>query len=379
MNISIENYCFDSSNLNININQSTYHENGYDEVLDINFINNMNLSNPYFLYPNGPMSEYFNYSEYNLELKRLYKKFLEIYNWIISNMNSSRPNTYVLNSIIVGSAMEQAIRTGNNEPGTFFQWQQLFPTYITNFIESYRTDKENILYVNLIIVSPDKIFSDEFYKEPIFLGMTEYQFVKISNRKYLCRGNNFEISVDIFNCPLPSHDSREYVKKINDFYLSRKEDFSHIHLNSYIQTESDTKFIDKFYKLVDMLFGLVNNINIYIIINSWATFKNLDGYENYKMFSKLLELANKNNILATEWAFRDKSYLTKIMSNFLCEYVSEDKNTGKISSKGKKSVLFKNIVYTDIIPDYSIYNGKLQIYNSIHSIYFEGGISIYEL
>lgn len=371
MNICSENYCISSHNSN---------NDNYDEtIFNIGLIENINLSNPYFLYPNSPMSEYNNYFEYNLELKRLYKKLLEIYNWTLSNMISSNPNNYLLNSIIIGSAMEQAIRTGNNEPGTYFQWQQLFPSYINNFIESYRSDKENTIYVNLIIVSPDKIFSDEFYLEPMFIGLTDYKFVKLSNRKYLCIENNLEISVDIFNCPIPSHDSRECVKKINDFYIRRKKDFSYIQLDSYIQTESDIKFINKFYKLIDILFSLVNNFNIYTIVNSWATFKNLDGFENYKMFNKLLDLANKNNILATEWVFRDKSYLTKIISNFSCEYINEDKITGRISHKGKKSVLFKNIVYTNSIPDYSIYEGRLQIFNSIHSIYFNGGICIYEL
>ena len=66
-----------------------------------------------------------------------------------------------------------------------------------------------------------------------------------------------------------------------------------------------------------MLFSLTTNTKIKIIINSWVSFKNLDGYsKNYNMFPRLLTLANQYNIIATEWDFVDELFFAKIISKY---------------------------------------------------------------
>lgn len=364
MNICVENQT-DFSDINL-LNDK--------EVSEIS-VDNLNLSHPYFVYPNTPLSEYIKYEIYNEEVKRLFKYIENLK--ICINDNVNQDNFFCLTPIIIGSAMEQAIRSGNAEPYSYFQWQQLFPSYIKNFISAYSKQTNNT-FVNLIIISPDKIFSDEFYKEPLFTHNTEYIFKKISNRKYkyFCTESNLTINVDIFNCPFPSLDSRkEFINRINDLISRRACDFSHLTIKSYKQTQDDILFINNFYKMIDELMILNNGFNTYMIINSWATFKNLEGYNGYKMFEELLKLASKNNIMATEWVFQDKIFFTQIISTFKCDYVIYGQ---KIRSLDKKFSLFNNIVYTIEDTDYS----KLtpSYYNiRYYKIYFDGGILMYEL
>jgi hypothetical protein len=94
---------------------------------------------------------------------------------------------------------------------------------------------------------------------------------------------------------------------------------------SYKQTQNDLDFINIFYLNLDRLFNLINistnvstNVStIKFVINSWVSFKNLDGYsENYNMFPNLLTLANKYNIIATEWDFTDELFYAKIISKY---------------------------------------------------------------
>jgi hypothetical protein len=206
--------------------------------------------------------------------------------------------------------------------------------------------------------------------------------------------------VDIFNCPTPSLDSRGCVKKINEFFVQRRKiDFSHIKIDSYIQTEDDIRFCNEFYELMDKFFSLSNNYNTYIIINSWASFKNLEGYNQYKMFEKILDLANKNNIMATEWTFKDDLCISTIISRFFCDIIRiqdksiQDKSIQDKSIQSnnynennelvesnikfiKKSCLYKNILYTR---DNS-YNRQCIYYDSrVYNIYFDGGICICEV
>ncbi len=374
MNIYIKNNQTEQETDN-NTSESVLLEN---QVILINPIDNLNLSHPYFVYPNTPMCEYTRYEIYNQEVKRFYCHLENLKAWTKNNL--SKDNFYSLNSIIIGSAMEQAIRTGNTEPHSYFQWQQLFPSYIQNFISAY-AKKTNNTFVNLIIISPDKIFSDEFYKEPIFTSSTDFQFEKISNRKYIhsCVESNLKINVDIFNCPFPSLDSRkQFIDKINDLISRRTVDFSHLTIQSYTQTLNDIEFVNRFYKMVDEFMELNNGFNSFIIINSWATFKNLEGFSGYKMFEKLIGLANKNNIMATEWNFQDKNYVTQIISTFHCDHVITNQ---KNISSSRKSALFKNIIYTlehidDGITTFS-YNNRVNV--RLYSIYFDDGIFIYEL
>jgi hypothetical protein len=169
----------------------------------------------------------------------------------------------------------------------------------------------------MIIVSPDKIFSNETSYDPLFTTFL-YDFQKIFNNKYIYTNKNVTIKINIFNCPLPSIDNRiDIYNKMNQLLVRHKQSFDNLGISSYKQTKNDIIFIDNFYLELDELYKKNNYINTNIIVNSWASFKNLEGFQNLKMFHKVLELANLYNIIVTEWTFKDTLYITNIVSKFL--------------------------------------------------------------
>ncbi len=368
MNIYIE------TDNQINLNNQTYQSNPDIIPHNLDNLDNLKLTNPYFVYPNGPLCEYTFFNFYNEEVKRLLVYLENLLVGLKSEQSNSNNQLsfYTLNSIILGSAMEQSIRIKNCNTDAFFQWQQLFPSYINNFISIYKPVKTNRLIVNLIIISPDKIFSDTEYREPLFITCSGYEFKKISNRKYIYSEDNLIINVDIFNCPFPSNDTRDYVKKMNDFLLSKREIFACEDLESYIQTPNDKYFLERFYRTIELIFEQTNYYSISTIINSWETFKNLTGYSQYTMFKKLLELSNQYNILATEWNFIDNLFITQIISRF------------SINKEKKIPCAFKSLIYVDenycgfdieeALINIPLYTGK-----RFFVIVFGDGINIYEL
>lgn len=297
------------------------------------------LNNPYFIYPNGPLSEYNCLDNYNLEIIKLFEHIKFLIESINMIKNSDPQDNFVLIPFIIGSTMEQSIKKGFNEPNTYYQWQQLFPNYINNFIDRHKEYINSKIYIYITIVSPDSIFSDFEYSDPFFIINTGYPFTKISNRKYISEFDNIKINVDIFNCPLPTIETRiDIIKKYNDFIKSNPNNFSGS-IKNYEQTNDDLIFISDFYNYFEVLLKLCDYRRINIIINSYATFKNLYGYENFKMFPKILDLSIKNNILATEWIYKDNSYSSQILSFF------------KIQPDKPISHIFKYIIYLD--PNYT--------------------------
>jgi hypothetical protein len=402
MNISNLNSNQNNDFTNSNVNLSS--DNQIDDTI------HLKLNHPYFMYPNGPLSEYNNFIFYNNEIKRLYLHFFNLKKIIEEKMTCA--NIRILNPIIVGSAMEQSIKTNNNDSGSFFQWQQLFPSYIINFIDSVKSNKNlnldnqsnesnesnesnksnqtnpnsnpNQIIVNLIIISPDNFFSDEHYNDPIFINMPLFEFKKISNRKYIYENQkeNLIINVDIFNCPLPSRDTRECLKKISDFFISTYDNLKDMGISTYVQSESDVFFINNFYSMIDNFLSLNNNFNNITIINSWATFKNLDGFNNFRMFRELLDISNKNNILATEWTYRDKMVFTKILSNFTCDLLVKKNKSIQKRCNLLKQILYINYEDFEYLMDFdkdfekNFPRNKHDIY---YNILFDNGIYIYEM
>ncbi len=368
------NIYIDSKNSNNPNNLSTSNQSNLNlDNVELN-LENLELNHPYFVYPNGPLCEYTEFKFYNSEAKRLLVHLEELVKKISSE--KSNPNNqlsfYTLNSIILGSAMEQSIRTGNSEPDTFYQWQQLFPSYINNFISAYKPVSTNKLFVNLIIISPDIFFSDEKYRDPIFIDCVGYEFKKISNRKYIYHESNLKINIDIFNCPFVSTDTRDYVKKISELLINKPEIFNCKDLESYIQTDNDKYFISRLYNTMELLFKQTDYYSTSTIINSWATFKNLVGYSGFGMFKKLLDLCNEYNIMATEWSFVDKVFTTQIISMF------------HIYKEKKLTYIFKNIIYVD--ENYCGFDIEEALINQpsyrqkrFFVIVFGEGINIYEL
>jgi len=270
----------------------------------------MELNHPFFIYPNAMMSEYNEYDHYRKEIKRFYNFLIKL-NLDLETLKQTN-KTKILIPIIIGSTMEDAIFNNQTDFSNIFQYQQLFPDYILKFIDNFKSEDK---LIEIIIISPDKIFNIENFS-PLFLIYSDFKFIKICNKEYLFEINKLKIRFNIFNCPMPCIEKRSnIIKKVND--ILRRMSSNPYNINSFTQTENDILFINNFYSEIENLISKVNYDNLFVIINSWVNFKNLYGYsENYNMFPRILELANKYNIIATEWNYIDELFLTRIISNY---------------------------------------------------------------
>lgn len=273
------------------------------------------LNHPWTIYFQEPASAYTKYSIYYIELERLLKFFINF------NKTAKIDDENVqLTNIIIGTPMEMAIHKSYCEQYYEFQWQQLFPKHIFDFINHYKKMKSDIkINVNIIIISPDEIFMDSEYYEPLFVKKCkDYKFEKIQNREYIYNKENLTIKVDIFTCPFPQLEKRVgLIKKYNAFISKCMPYFE---INNFNVNESDIKFISDFYEQLEMI---GDNPNTNLIINSFATFRNVRDYDNYGLFPSLLEFANKYKIIATEWNFEEKNFKFRIVShiNFTVNYL----------------------------------------------------------
>ena len=269
---------------------------------------NQELNHPWFLYPRGFMSEYYNYSLYRSESIRLLNFINNLNNQIEINIF----NEYkTLVSIILGSTIEDSLIKLQTNKSNYFQYRQLFPNYINNFINNI-SGKKNI---QIIIISPDDFLSFDNYI-PLFIKFTYYDFVKKNKYEYEHVIDNLIIKINIFNCPMPSFDNRnDYIKNQNTFLNNNLSQIFNI--KNYFQSPIDIIFINDIYNKLEKLFSFNNNNEFIIVVNSWVSFKNLCGIsENFNMFPQMLSLSTKYNIIATEWNFIDDIFSCKIISNF---------------------------------------------------------------
>ena len=272
------------------------------------------LNHPCTIYPNSIMSEYHNYKLYREEYIR-FLNFMTMFNEQIETCTYL--DSRLLVSIILGSTMEDAIVNSHTSYTNFFQSQQLFPNYIDNFIENIHGQK----HIQIIIISPDNFFNNDTYI-PLFIKYSQYEFVKknLYSFEYVDMNNDITIRINIFNCPMASIENRkETIFNSNKIFNMNTKDciVKAYNIETFEQNSFDLIFIKRLYDQIEKLFKS-NDINkTNIIINSWVNFKNLYGYsENYKMFPKLLELASEYNIIATEWAYQDEIFITKIISSY---------------------------------------------------------------
>ena len=282
----------------------------------------LQLNHPWKIYLREPLSSYTRYSTYHSELLRL----LEFVNRLNTNIVDIKENQVQLTNFIIGTPMEDAFHRekeiANQMKRIFsfpflFQWQQLFPTHIKKFINHY-SKFDNDININIIIISPDEIFMDENYKEPLFTTCSKcFDFTKIANREYIYSEDKLTIKIDIFTCPFPQLEKNMDIITRYNAFIQKIPDFE---LKSLAPTEFDIRFIDNFYEIIE---SIASNPASNMIINSHATFKNVSGYENYGLFPSLLELANKHQIIATEWNFLETNFLTRIISKvkFTVNYI----------------------------------------------------------
>ena len=272
------------------------------------------------------MSEYNNYQLYRKEANRLLN-FLQELN---TNLKITYKEYDILILLMVGSTMEDVFVNGEFNDKHLFQYSQLFPSYINKFDQN--TCKKKKL-IQILVISPDNFFSSNSYV-PTFLKFVNYQFDKTGLNEYFYSGNRNGngngngnengnenegttiIRVNIFNCLFPAKESRFNMIKIYNNLLDTLDNNLY-DIKTFTQTNIDEVYIEQFYEQVEKLLSYNNNINKHVIINSWVCFKNLVGYsENYCMFPKLLQIANKYNIIATEWIFNEILFFTKIISSY---------------------------------------------------------------
>lgn len=266
------------------------------------------LNHPWFIYPRGFMSEYNDYSHFRNESIKMYK-FIDS---LPDKIEKNHLDEDILIPFIIGSPMEDALSKSNSREENLFQYTQLFPNYINNFIQC----KKNKKFIQIIIISPDTIFNYESNKKPFFTIYGKYDFVCTNINEYIYTDSEIEIRINIFNCMIPCIELRTQIIKKYDTIINKNKSYD-IGIMSYRQTDNDLEFIKNFYCCVEKLFNFITNLNFKIIINSWVSFKNLDGIaEKFNMFPKILELANKYNIIATEWEFVDELFYTKIISQY---------------------------------------------------------------
>ena len=295
---------------------------------------NIKLNHPWTLYHNEPISGYTNYKIYREETQRLYNCLSTI-----NNMLNIPNNTKYCVNMILGTPMEGVSKN---------QWQQLFPSHIKRFIDCYKNEYNIKIFI--IIVSPDKIFENEFYVEPEFTKCcTDFEFNKIENRYYKYTGEclkyTVDIDVNIFTCPHPEIELRiDRVIKYNNILKNN----AGIDIDTYEQTEHDIFFVNNYYELLEMLFCKSVNLNVFdtenissnlsIIINSYATFKNVSGYENYNLFPRLLTLLDKYKLIATEWDFIENSFCSRIVSKipYVVNYIKYMVNYADLQYNDKR-------------------------------------------
>ena len=302
----------------------------FEQLLNSNDLNILceYLNHPWFIYPHAFLSEYNNYQLYKSESIRL-EIFLNNFKNNIESHNYR--DSKILLPIIIGSTMEDAFIGSHSDITKYtFQFEQLFPNYINNFIK--KTDGHK--HIEIIIISPDRIFSKDEYI-PLFTNLSGYDFTKINNYKYTCISESYVLNINIFNCPMVTVEKRANIIKKCDIILSecKKNIDLDCNITTYKQSKFDLFLINKIYEHIEKIFSYVNNndYSINIIVNSWVSFKNLYGYsENYNMFPELLKLTSDYNIIATEWDYQDEIFFSTIKSNY---------------HFGNKSFKFNKIVY----------------------------------
>lgn len=273
----------------------------------------LTLNHPWSIYLREPISSYTKYKIYYAELLRLLN-FTQKLNTNIQNLGE---NQIQLTNFIIGTPMEDALHKKNCSNVYIFQWQQLFPYHITKFINYYTKLKKDII-VEIVVISPDDIFMDDNYKEPLFMTYcVDYKFEKVKNREYVYSGENLTIKINIFTCPFPQlEQNKTYIMQSNRLIKV----IGTYDLDCFAPSPDDIIFIEIFYEQLE---AIASNPLSNMIINSYVTFRNVREYDNYGLFKSLLQLANKHKLIATEWRFSEDNHFTRIVSkiNFTIDYL----------------------------------------------------------
>lgn len=259
------------------------------------------LNFPYYVYPGTPFrGGYTNTTLYNSELLRL-RETLTIL--------GSQPDGTLLH-MTIGAAMEEYLwNECDKHESLQWQWQQLFPIHLRQYLHSGRP-------VRHIIISPNKSFDPESFVEPLFIKHTESEYKwKLYGDRHYC-STTYDCHVYIFCTMMPHNDSRNehLMKQLHELHSrmtgpGESELFSP---ETYHQTEYDRIFIADFYSKLKTL------VTSYIATGfmtcfSFAVFNQsseLSVISNFAMFSEIMSLViDKNKCVLAEWSYVPTNYI----------------------------------------------------------------------
>jgi hypothetical protein len=288
-----------------------------------------NLNYPWFLYPNFPISGYFDLFSYKLELVRLYHEL----NNLIEKIKSP-----VLFHLTIGAAMEEYLIS--NDSDYTFQWRQLFPVHL----EKFATENPDIQIIHFII-SPNQSFSDKKYVTPKFVSNSKkIKFIETNKREFISSTHN--IITKIFYTMMPTIQNNNcIIDKLKEKFKST--DFI-IDFDNYRQIKYDCDFTVNFYKTLNILFNNIKSYGSVISIFSFAVFNadtNFASIKKFIMFKELIDIIPNDDpsIILAEWIFRLGFYCIipyfKIIDKIMIVYISQDDSTFDI--KDLNEIYFK--------------------------------------
>lgn len=333
------------------------------------------LNNPYWIYPNAPCAGYTHFDKYNEELKNLNDEIL-----ILRTSNMKK-----LFTLIIGDPIGEYLEHESSDTKIEFQWEQLFPYYIQQYVKSDPIRNEAVLF----IVCPNKTYSPEEFKLPLFFKYTdEYKWVNTSKNTY--ESSVYKCKIILFYTMIPSID-KQYDKKYEKIVRTFGKVCDTELINSYRRTEYDVKFVNEFY---DNLKKSIDHINYYGGIStclSYAVFRH-DGdfshMRNYTMFEEIKECFKGHNLLA-EWVFIMQNYViipTNVQKSVTYMNPATIKNMCASSSKDIYSIIVKDtgiltmsilVIGTTIKSEVKECNNKKRKYEEMKPIYGDTISEIY--
>jgi len=265
------------------------------------------LNFPYYVYPGTPFSGgYTNTTLYNSELLRL-RDTLTIL---------SGPLDGTLLHLTIGAAMEEYLQNeGGSHETLQWQWQQLFPFHLRQYLSSGKP-------VRHIIISPNKTFEPESFVEPLFIKYTDSEYKwKLCGDRHYC-STTYDCHVYIFCTMMPHNDSRneDIMMKLRVLH-SRMTGLGECELfmpDTYLQTKYDRIFIDDFYSKLRTLVTL-HIVTGFMTCFSFAVFNQSSDrscISNFAMFSEIMSLViDSHKCVIAEWSYVPTNYIVNATIN----------------------------------------------------------------
>lgn len=254
------------------------------------------LNFPYYSYPNILTSGYHETKIYNKELLRLYDTLA---------MYTKEPQEQFLFHLTIGAAMEEFMNFDDTLPYKF-QWQQLFPIHLRDFLQH----GGKVIH---FIVSPTPSFYSETFIVPSFIEKTNklYQWTNVDKNHYVSQDGKCDVY--IFCTMMPHVDNRNAGIMTNLIKCQKNIPDVNLNIEKYLQTPQDVSFITEFYKRMSYMISNIISHNGVATCFSFAVFneESCNGMiKDYTMFSEIKNVfIFSSKCLIAEWTFYSSNYL----------------------------------------------------------------------